>query len=136
MIIFPWKYLRKKLLYLFAIMQSFIIWLFLCKVWSNRNVKLFDYEISSNCSCYWIPHLFPIFTEKRAPADYHPFLRSNPLDALPAFMYQARPRYIKRLLSSLYENANKRAPSNENVANLRGDDVSDLMSLLEMNGQE
>ena len=79
---------------------------------------------------------FLFLTEKRAPADYHPFLRSNPLDALPAFMYQARPRYIKRLLSSLYENANKRAPSNENVANLRGDDVSDLMSLLEMNGQE
>ena len=50
-------------------------------------------------------------------------------------MYQARPRYIKRLLSSLNYNANKRA-SNENVANLRGDDVADLMSLLETMGQE
>ena len=75
-------------------------------------------------------------TEKRGSADYHTFLRNNPIDILPAFMYQAKPRYIKRLLSSLYENANKRAPRNENMSNLRGDDVADLMSLLEMNGQE
>ena len=96
---------------------------------------LMTYPLLHVFNKFLIIHLFPILTEKRASADHYGFLRS-PVDTIPAFMYQARPRYIKRLLSSLYENANKRAPSNENMANLRGDDVSDLMSLLEMNGQE